>query len=368
MIYRPNYDDVQAFLVYHREVMQHDEQTVHRYWVSLRALLEWADATPFPQCKPRRPLFPTYVVTPSERAGERTWSHAHMDRILKDSRAFLNWCKREYPLRYKLQQSWIDSLRLPRAVTEKQERKTVIAWTLEEVMTIAALQVDRLALQRDKAAIVFLFLSGMRIGAFCTLPINCVNIAARRIEQFPSRGVRTKNRKVATTTLLPIPALLSIVEEWDRHVRSELPDACLWFPRIDEARQQLVETPIGTLSGRRGAVVEGIKALCKQAGLAYKSPHKLRHGHAQYGIQHAKTIEGLKAISQNLMHSNLSTTDGIYGNLTAENINATIASLANENAPSPTGAAPTSNDALTTLQAVLQLLKQDPDLLKRLLG
>ncbi len=78
-------------------------------------------------------------------------------------------------------------------------------------MKIAALQVDRLALQRDKAAIVFLFLSGMRIGAFCTLPINCVNIAARRIEQFPSRGVRTKNRKVATTTLLPIPALLSIV-------------------------------------------------------------------------------------------------------------------------------------------------------------
>jgi site-specific recombinase XerC len=52
--------------------------------------------------------------------------------------------------------------------------------------------------------------------------------------------------------------------------------------------------------------------------LPYHSPHKFRHGNAVYSIKHAKPVPELKAISQNLMHSNLSITDGIYGILTKE--------------------------------------------------
>jgi site-specific recombinase XerC len=47
--------------------------------------------------------------------------------------------------------------------------------------------------------------------------------------------------------------------------------------------------------------------------LPYHSPHKFRHGNAVYSIKMAKEIAGLKAVSQNLMHSNLSITDGVYG-------------------------------------------------------
>jgi site-specific recombinase XerC len=50
-------------------------------------------------------------------------------------------------------------------------------------------------------------------------------------------------------------------------------------------------------------------------GLFYHSTHKFRHGHAVYALMLAKNIAELKAVSQNLMHTNISTTDGIYGML-----------------------------------------------------
>ena len=57
-----------------------------------------------------------------------------------------------------------------------------------------------------------------------------------------------------------------------------------------------------------------------QFGLPYHSPHKFRHGNAVYSIMRTKDIAGLKAVSQNLMHSNLSITDGVYGVLSENNV------------------------------------------------
>jgi integrase len=54
--------------------------------------------------------------------------------------------------------------------------------------------------------------------------------------------------------------------------------------------------------------------------LPYLSPHKFRHGHAVYALKLAKDIQTLKAVSQNLMHSNLSITDGVYGMLSGNDI------------------------------------------------
>jgi integrase len=55
----------------------------------------------------------------------------------------------------------------------------------------------------------------------------------------------------------------------------------------------------------------------KSAGVKYKSPHKLRHGHAVYALK-------LKAISQNLMHSTIGIMDGIIGVLVGDDVHNTI--------------------------------------------
>ncbi len=58
-----------------------------------------------------------------------------------------------------------------------------------------------------------------------------------------------------------------------------------------------------------------------------RSPHKFRHGHAVCALKNAKDVSALKAVSQNLMHANLSITDGVYGILSEGDIKAQINKL-----------------------------------------
>ena len=59
----------------------------------------------------------------------------------------------------------------------------------------------------------------------------------------------------------------------------------------------------------------------------YHSPHKFRHGHAVYALKNAKDVSALKAVSQNLMHENLTITDGVYGILSENDVRKEIAEL-----------------------------------------
>lgn len=110
----------------------------------------------------------------------------------------------------------------------------------------------------------------MRITAFLTLPLSCVDVNGRRIEQHPGKGVITKNRKAAVTTMLPIPELLAVVKAWDDHVRQELSLDSPWFAYID--RFDHLTAPgkdfRGRVNGRRMACIEGMKRVWAQANLA----------------------------------------------------------------------------------------------------
>ena len=65
----------------------------------------------------------------------------------------------------------------------------------------------------------------------------------------------------------------------------------------------------------------------KRVDLPYHSPHKFRHGNAVYSLKRVKDVAKLKAISQNLMHANLSVTDGVYGILSETDVKKQIISL-----------------------------------------
>lgn len=55
--------------------------------------------------------------------------------------------------------------------------------------------------------------------------------------------------------------------------------------------------------------------------------HKFRHGHAVYALSNAKDITALKAINPNMMHANLSVTDGVYGILAEKDVRKEILRL-----------------------------------------
>jgi integrase len=72
---------------------------------------------------------------------------------------------------------------------------------------------------------------------------------------------------------------------------------------------------------------EDIHRWLAKVGLTYRTPHQFRHGHAVYALKLAQDVADLKAVSQNLMHSNLSITDGVYGVLTGRDVQDRISTL-----------------------------------------
>jgi len=213
------------------------------------------------------------------------------------------------------------------------EHKEHEAVTIEEIRAIAKAQVQTMREKRIRAAAVLWFLSGIRIGAFVTLPIKALDLEKRQIKQWPKLSVRTKNRKHATTYLLNISELLEVVEDWDDYVRIGLSEDHPWFANISPETGELDLDNSNIGENRHHGARKDLKEWMDKVGLPYHSPHKFRHGFAVYSLKKAKDIGQLKAISQNLMHSNISITDGIYGILSDSDINEQITSLTEEKLP-----------------------------------
>ena len=148
-------------------------------------------------------------------------------------------------------------------------------------------------------------------------------------------GVETKNNKSATTYLLDILELLTVVEQWDTFVRAQLPTTAMWYaPTISRWG---VETLSSDRPGanRNLAIRKRMHHLFDLAGLPYKSPHKFRHGHAVFGLQHAKTMADYQAVSTNLMHEDIRVTDSIYAPLASHEVQQRIAGLTGSSTSEP---------------------------------
>lgn len=328
MIHRQNWLDVQDFLEYQEKNRQRHDLTITATWTRLRMLLEWADDKPFGKAARIKPTFPVYVE--GLRTGKgKPFSGAYLTGIFGAARFFFEWAKREWPTRYKsIDGSWIDTINSSRMRSEEAELHTREIYTLEDVRALMAVPAETLYDRRIRAGVAFLFLSGMRIGAFLTLPLSCIDLERMSVLQLPERGVQTKRSRAARTYLLHIPDLLDVVREWDAEIRPLLPESGYWFARIDH-RNMLVTDPPET-GGRNFNLVifnQPLKELCEKAGIPYRSPHKLRHGFAVYALKRAKTMAELKAISQNLMHKNIGITDGIYGRLVDDDVKNIITGL-----------------------------------------
>lgn len=168
----------------------------------------------------------------------------------------------------------------------------------------------------------------MRIGAFVSMPAKCVDLENLTVSQLPELGVNTKNHKAAITTLLNIPELLEVVKRWDALIREAGAEDVLWYAHFTQQGEISMTNPSKErIATRQHDFTDDLKKLCADAGVAYKSAHKLRHGHVVYALKLAKNMEQMKAISQNVMHATVGITDGIYGNLVHDDVQSAIKSL-----------------------------------------
>lgn len=326
MIHRQNYLDVHAYLDHITRVRQNDPETVKRARGHLRHLLQWADDTPLPKARHIDPTFPAYLLTARADGKAKTLAPASITKCLTNARQFFEFARAEWPLRYKrISVSWIELLQPPRHIRSSSQLRVREYWALADVLKVAAVSTATLREERGKVAVCMLFLSGMRGDALASLPISCVDLTRHTLQQLPERGVRTKNHKAAQTYLLQIPELQAVVQAW--HARlCALPSEALWYATLTRDGMTITATT-QAFSKRYNIVAADIKLICQKAGVPYLSSHKLRHGHTVYALKRAHNMGQLKAISQNIMHESVVTTDQIYGRLINDDVQDIISSL-----------------------------------------
>ena len=325
---------IKSHLKYLREVEQLSPASVQRTWFWLRHLLLWADETPLSRVVSIRPAFPAYCTSLPGLHGKKVLAAVSQKKMIAAAKRFFLWAKSMgYQGFAQIPATWIETLRPARNAVSSGEHVYV---TVDEAIILATFPVDpsNLALRRDQAAAAMLFLSGARSSAFVSLPIQAVNIQAAYINQWPELGVKTKNRKRATSFLLPIPELFKVVTAWDQFVKAQLDPTSPWYATIENhwGDQKLLVSSPGEY--RNQLLTKRLRKLFEAAGLPYKSAHKFRHGHAVYGLQHAQTMADYKAVSLNLMHEDIKVTDEIYAPILSDEVQLRINRLT-EHRPAP---------------------------------
>jgi len=317
MINRGNWKLVKEYLKYRKEVdlLSHSSIRLEETWLS--HLLKWAQEKPFEKGPKIRPTLPEYMLTARLDGSGDILSSVYIKKIIRSSYNFFQWLKKHKWGYSSISQAWLDTLKAPRMTIEHKEHEAV---TIEEIRAIAKAPVQTLREKRIRAAAVLWFLSGIRIGAFVTLPIKSLDLENLEIKQWPNLGVKTKFRKHASTYLINIPEILEVVKEWDDFVRSRLTKDHPWYANISPETGELDQDNSFIGENRHHGARKDLREWLEKVSLPYHSPHKFRHGYAVYTISNANNIAELKAISQNLMHSSITVTDSIYGILSNNDV------------------------------------------------
>jgi integrase len=315
LVHRRNYQDVRVYLAFCRDVRQNDERSVSLARVALDHLLAWASDCPFGRVPELRPVFPAYLA-------ERDVSAGYVDKLLSICRNFFAWARDQYPERYaEVRGDYVAGLRSKRGPGRVVEREF---FTLEQVQQLVDFKPATLIERRERAMAAFLFLSGMRAGAFVTLPVRSVVLdhpvgeqTMILVRQWPDWGVQTKNRKAANTYLLPHPELESlreIVMDWHREVAAGVGSTGMWWALLEADGASFSPDQVPG-DNRRNGLGARLRWLCEKRDVPYMSPHKMRRGHTVWAEGRCRSVAEFKAVSQNLMHESMTITDTRYSAL-----------------------------------------------------
>ena len=324
MINRDNWKAVNKYLKYRLEVDQVSNQTQRLEKTWLRHLLEWADDTDFSKVSKIRPTFPKYMISGRMDNTGKPLSKNYLKKVIGCARNFLEWLSKHQSGYSTIRASYLDTLQTPRMETKPKKREIV---TLEEAVALAHAPTETLRDERIQAASAFWFLSGIRVGAFVTLPIKAVDIENRQVKIWPSLGVKAKSGKYRKAFLLEIPELIAVVEAWDDKVRKNLTQDHFWFANFSPTTRDFDPALKEAGKYRADRARKDLKKFSGKVGIPYHSPHKFRHGHAVYGLKRVDDISELKAVSQNLGHASISTTDQIYSILSKDDVKETITGI-----------------------------------------
>jgi integrase len=319
MINKNNWRLYKNYLDYRQRVDQICKGSLKAEMAHMRHILEWANETSFRQADKIRQTLPEYLLL-------SPYSPTYIKKSLATARLFFTWLADNQPGYKCIKQGWVKTIKVKRLSDIPKERESV---SFEEIIAIAKAPALSIMERRIKAAAVFLYLSGMRISAFVSLPLKAVDIPNRKVIQYPSLGVRTKNGKYGITYLWDIPELLNVIQEWDDEIRSQLLPEGFWFAPFLPENGELDLNCVTIGEHRETLARRNLKEWLLRVDLPYHSPHRFRHGHIHYGLNNAKDIGDFKAVSINALHSSMEITDQFYSNINDGEVQRRIGKLGN---------------------------------------
>lgn len=294
-----------------------------------KAILLWQDFTKsddFANFGKQRVIdFKVWLKNKNKKSSNQKISLSYCYDTLRRLRAFFDWLSKQSGYKSKINQSYIEFLRLTKKETRMvtQSAKGEIP-SLEEVKkVIDNIEINNEVDQRDRALISFALLTGARISAIISLPLKCFDENRLIVDQDPQVGVKTKSSKRILTTLFPLnyDKPLKYFLEWVDYLKNQKgfqsDDPIFPATKIENGKINISFYSTGEVEPifwqKAGSARKIFEKRFKDAGVKYYHPHTLRHLIVKEFTKTRLTEEEKKAVSQNLGHEDVGTTFGSYG-------------------------------------------------------
>lgn len=269
--------------------------------------------------------FKDWLKNKQKKNSQELVSLSYCYDILRYLKVFFEWLSGQ-PNYRKINRTAIDYLNLTRGEAKiATQSKAKIYPSLEEVKAIIEGIDGKTEIEmRDKALISLMFLTGARISAILSLPMQSFDREKLTVYQDPKLGVQTKNSKLITTAIMEF----SFYKEPRRYFLE-------WFDYLEKERKFKPNEPIfpatkiengkdniGYYNTEKveplfwkntNSIRKIFEKRSKQVEIRCYKPHSFRDLLVKEISKLSLTEEQKKAFSQNLGHEDVGTTFGNYG-------------------------------------------------------
>jgi len=244
---------------------------------------------------------------------------------LRHLKVFFDWLSKQSGYKSRINQTAVDYLNLSKKETrEARQSKSVKYPTLEMIKEVIERLKGKTEIEmRDRALFALAFLTGARISAIRTLPMESFDRKELVINQDPALKVQTKFSKKITTVLVPFgyQEAITYFIEWFDYLEKERKfkpyDPIFPMTKVENGKDNISYYSTGEVEAKffknSGSLRKIFEKRFKQIGAEYYHPHTFRHSWVKEMAKLPLTEEEKKAISQNLGHEDVATTFGNYG-------------------------------------------------------
>jgi len=270
--------------------------------------------------------FKEWLKNKNKKNSSVTISLSHRYDILRFLKIFFNWLSDQTGYKSKITKTFIDYFNLTMGeVRQATQQRNRISPTMEEAkILIESIKGETEIERRDKALISLVFLTGIRISALSSLPIESFDKENLIIDQDPRLGVKTKNTKKIMTSLIPFSYQepLNYFLDWYnfliniknfKQTDPLFPATKIESGNDDKLGYYSTEEISSNFWKNTSSPRKIFENRFKQAGLKYYHPHTFRNLIVKEFSKLPLSEEERKAISQNLGHADVETTFGSYG-------------------------------------------------------